>query len=365
MAIKNDVAGDEAAEFAAVLAELEAEQDGTESIEEAAPEADNVEGDPEADEESEDETEEDEGDDEPLEAEDAEALRTEIAELFSAGDIKRACEKLGLDPAIFKINNRQFAAIRKGESEARRHKQEAEAKLSEAGTKTQKAEELHRQAEHVYGPIVAGNRAYKGDAARGVPPDYTRARAAIELMFEDSFENVIANINKGSKPLDPTQVELLQLRKQMADEKAATAAQTAKQAEDAASAKELKGISAALAKTPLADVEGAAEDIQKVVRASYNPALKAYTKTVKEAYAEVKAAYAKKAAQLAKLTGTRTSAPTAAKPGKQTPTRKPLTETRTATPPRKKITEEDEFAASVAEAAKASAKASRQVRRAR
>src|SRR5688572_25858514 len=111
MAIEKDVAADIASE----LASLQAEQ-GSEP-EEAAPEADSVEGDPEADEESEEIEEEPE--DEPIVDGDAEAFKSELAELIDAGDLKAAAEKLGLDLWVFNltIGKLKGAGMREVEAE--------------------------------------------------------------------------------------------------------------------------------------------------------------------------------------------------------------------------------------------------------
>src|SRR5690606_28338874 len=161
---------DVAAEIASELASLQAEQGSAEVAEpeEAAPEADSVESDPEADEPSE-EIETEEG--APA---DAEAFRAELAELIDAGDLRAAAAKLGLDPSVFKLDNRQFKA-------ARVTAREAKAKAAEALAAQQRAEKLQADAEAVYGPIVAGGHAYKAG-------DMAKARAALELLLEDDAD---------------------------------------------------------------------------------------------------------------------------------------------------------------------------------
>lgn len=342
MSTKSDADVD--AEMTAAMAELRAELGGDDSAEEAAPEADSVEGDPEADEESEEEEEEKE---EPLEDEDGEAARAEVAKLFADGDLKGACAKLGLDPAIFKLNNRQFAAARKAEQNAAAEKARAEKALAESAARAEKAESVQRAAEQLYGPVVAGNKAYRVDK------DMAKARAAIELLFEDRWENIKAQIEKGATPLSPAELRVIELEQRLEAEKkekekgdaAATAA--AQHAEDVAK------VTGKLAGTPLEGVEGAAEDIVKVLRASYNPALKKNTLTLKEAYGQVKAAYAKKAAQLAKLTGKpETVEEDAPPPARRGVTRKPIAGDRKNPPPAKVLTEEERIDAEMAQARK-------------
>jgi hypothetical protein len=335
----------EAEAFSALVAELEADQ-GSPAPEEAAPEADSVEGDPEADEESEELNEEESTEAAP----DVDGFKAELAAAVEAGDLKAVAERLGLDPSVFKLNNKQFAAVRKGSAEAKRLKAEAEASAAKAAGQLTQAQQLQAKAEEVYGPIVAGAQAYKqGDA--------TRVRAALELQFGDTLENIIAMTSRAAKGLDPAQAEVLRLRQELAAEKAAKTAEATKQAEAEATAKEVSSIEGRLKGTPLEGVEGAAADIYKAVKASYNPALGRYTKTLREAYAEVKGVYAKKAAQLARLSGAKPAAPAA--PGRQPLAPKP------ASSPRKtaKLTEEEEFAATLREAARASQAEQRRMRR--
>lgn len=352
MSIENDVA----AELASELASLQAEQ-GSEP-EEAAPGADSVEGDPEVGEAPEGEEEEaDELEEEP-EAVADEAGIDEIRELIDAGDLRAAAEKLGLAPSIFKLNNRQFKAARTAAREAKTLKAEAETKLTSASDAVTKAETLNAKAEEIYGPVVAGKFHYKGDPSRGIPPDPMKARAAMELLFEDSFENIFTNLQKAAKGIDPAQFEVLKLRKELADEKARKETETAAATAAQADATELAGIAAKLKGTPLETLSSeAAADIQKVMRASYNKGLGRYTKTLKEAYAEVKTDYAAKAAKLAAVTGKRPGA----KP-KVEDTRKPLTPPRN--PPKAgKLTEEQEFQAELKAAKAATQAAERKARR--
>jgi hypothetical protein len=201
-------------------------------------------------------------------------------DLLLAGNINGFAKKLGIDPKLLKVDPRQFAAMRRGLADAARLEREGKAKV-EKGT------QLHQQAEQVYGPIVAGFKAYK----QGNP---LNLRAAIELMCEDSFENVIASVGKAAKGLDPTQVEVIKLRKEMADRDAAQAAEKAKQTEAQHTAAEVSKLSSKLAGTPLAKIDGAAEEIYALVRNSYDGS--GYTLTVKEAYAQVKSKHAKIAA---------------------------------------------------------------------
>lgn len=294
MSTKSDA--DISAEIDAGMAELRAELGGDDSApEEAAPEAESVEGDPEADEESEDE--ESEETEEALEDESGETARAEVAKLFADGDLKGACDKLGLDPSIFKLNNRQFAAARKAESEAKRRDAESRARDEQASSKLQQAEALNKGAEETYGPIAAGSLAYRRDR------DTTKARAAIELMFGAPWEQIKTELDKGVKPLSPAELRVIELERKLEAEKANKTQTDAAAAAAAQHTADVAKVESKLAGTPLEGVEGAAEDIVKVIRASYNPALKKHTLTLKEAYQQVKAANVKKAAQLAKLSG--------------------------------------------------------------
>lgn len=294
MAVKIDEAA-EAAEFTALLAELEAPQADDESDSDGAAQEGDSSADPDeddadtdtssdleldGDDEDEPAEKDEDSDDEDLEDEDGEQLTADEAAakaMFEAGDIKGACKRLGIDPKIFKINARQFTAMRKGLADA--------AKLSKEGTTAKTtAEKLKADAEQVYGPIVAGFQAYKGG-------DPMKLRAAIELMCEDSFENIVATVARAAKGLDPAQLEVIKLRKELADREAAQKAEQTK-AEAATQAKaEVARISTALAKTPLAAIDGAAEEIYKLVADSYDGT--GYGLTVKQAYAQVKAKHEK------------------------------------------------------------------------
>lgn len=334
------------AEMAAAMSELHAElgdsdEDASES---AAPEADSVKGDPEADEKSEDEESEEELED-PEQDAGSEEARAEVAKLFSDGDLKGACAKLGLDPSIFKLNNRQFAAARKAETSARADKAAADQALASATQRAEQAERLKSGAEQAYGPIAAGFRAYKVDK------DMTKAKAAIELMFEDTFENVKSAIEKGARPMSAEALQLAELKQQMANDRAAAAAAKTTETAAAERATFVVKIGTALSKTPLADVDGASEAVAKAIEASWNPALKKHTLTLKEAYTQVKAGYAKQAAALAKLSAPKAKiADEPEKPAKRgAPARKPLAGVRQAAKP---LTQEETMAAEMAAARK-------------
>jgi hypothetical protein len=341
MAIEKDAGSD--ADFAAVLAELEADQgsDGDVETEEATPGAD-VDSDPAADDESEDESEEienEESEDDELEDEspaasaDVETFKDELAELLDGGDLKGLAEKLGKDPAIFKLNNKQFKAARVAERNARKAKAEADTALATAAEKETNATKLQSGAEETYGPIVAGfNEYHKGN--------HMAARAAIELMFEDKFENIVANMARAAKGLDPGQVEVLKLRKELAErDRKVAEQQTAAQAQ-AEEATQVSAIAGKLKTTPLAGIaDEAAGQIWALIKASKHPTLNKYTKTLKEAYQEVKD---KELARVAKLGGKiEKKGKTPAPADKRLPLDKtPLAGKR---PVPKKLTEEQEF----------------------
>lgn len=348
MAIEKDVA----TEIASELASLQAEQGPGEELEseEAAPEADSVEGDPEADEESEEIEETEDEADESLEDEPADtgdASVDEIRDLIDSGDLKAAAEKLGLDPSIFKLNNRQFKASRTAVKEAKAAQKAAEERAATAALAQKQAEELNTAAEETYGPVVAGRFFYKGDPAKGVAPDPLKARAALELLFDDKYENIVANLAQAAKGLSPEQLQIYQLRKELADKEAAKTKEAETKTATEQTATEISAIAAKLKGTQLEDLaDEAAKEIHAIVAASYNKALKKHTKTVKEAYKEVKAAYAAKAAKLAKLGGK-----PPAKPAKA-PERKQLDRKIAPRVPAKKLTEDQEFAAELALAKK-------------
>jgi hypothetical protein len=354
MAIEKDVAADIASE----LASLQAEQGTEVDSEEAAPEADSVESDPGADDESEEleETDEDEDGLEDLgaaDAGDAEAFKSEIAELIDSGDLKAAAEKLGLDPSVFKLNNRQFKAARVAAKEAREAKTAADTAAASALAAQTKAEQLNATAEEIYGPVVAGKHHYKNG-------NVLEARAALELLFDDTYENIVQNMAKGAKAMDPAKLEVEKLRRELAAEKATKAQEQATQTAAQQKATEIAGITAKLKGTPLEDLsDEAAADIHTLISKSYNAALGKHTVTLKEAYGQVKKAYAEKAAKLAKLTGK--PAVVAPKGGKA---REPLEKTKLAPRvPAKKLSEQDEFAAELAAAKKDTAAAARRDQR--
>lgn len=358
MAVKIDDAA-EAAEFAALVAELEAPQgDEDDSDTEGAAQEGDSSADPDEDDEDsatdlEDEDDSADEEDEDLE-DDTDTLTADEAaakKLFEAGDIKAACKRLGVDPKIFKINARQFTAMRKGLADATKLQREG------ASAKTQ-AEQLRTGAEQVYGPIVAGFQAYKN----GNP---LNLRAAIELMCEDSFENVVATVARAAKGLDPTQVEIIKLRKELADREAATKEQATKAQTEAQAKTEVARITKSLAKTPLAQIEGAADEIYKLVAESYDGT--GYGVTVKQAYATVKAKHEK----VAKAFGGKLPAPKVkgkeVKPGKTerrelAPVRK---DSKPLTRAEKEAAEKAEFDQVLKEAKEAVRKGERQSRRTR
>jgi hypothetical protein len=341
MSIQNDVA----AEIASELASLQAEESAPTDAEEAAPDGDNVETNPDADEESE-EIEETE----PVaDSGDIDSFKDELATLIDAGDLKAAAEKLGLDPSVFKLNNRQFKAARHTANEAKAAEAAAKTKAAEALAAQTKAEQLNARAEEIYGPAVAGKHHYKNG-------DVLKARAALELLFDDTYENIVTSMARGAKGLDPAQVEVLKLRRELEAERTAKAAETAKVTAEQQQASEVAGIAAKLKGTPLEDLgDEAAQAIHATISASFNKALGKHTVTLKEAYAKVKADYAAKAAKLAKLTGK--AAPRTPAPAER---RTPLKLTPAPAKPR---TVADEFAAELAAAKKDTAAAARRDQR--
>lgn len=293
----------EAAEFAALLDELggEADTSAAEAVQEAdtPDESDDVSAGEGGDLEGEKEGEAGESTEES--AGDLEAVQTEAGKLIEAGDLEGAAKKLGIDPKLFKLDKRQFAAMRRGLADAK--KKETEAVRAKTA-----ADKLRADAENAYGPIAAGFNAHKsGDGAR--------LRAAIELMCEDSIENILATVQKANKPVDPATAEVLRLRRELAErDQKQTQAQAA--AADALKAKaEVGAIEKRLADTPLAKVPGAAKEIYDRVKASFDGV--GYALTVREAYAQVKAEKAKIAEAL-------TGKPALRKP----PPKKPLTPVR-------------------------------------
>jgi hypothetical protein len=357
MTIEKDAA--EAAEFADVLAELEADEGDTVS-EEATPEADSVEGDPEADEESEDEESEDEDSEEledPAATADVEIFRDELAELLDGGDLKALATKLGKDPSIFKLNNRQFKAARVAERNANRLKAEADQALQAGNAAKTQGEQLEANARRIYGPAAAGFQAYQAGDPSGV-------RAAVEAMTGDTFENVVAAVARAAKGMDPGQVEVIKLRRELAAEKARQTAEQASQAAKAEETSQVTQIASKLASTPLAALaDEAAADIFKVLQASKHPTLGKYTKTLKEAYAEVKAVYAAKAAKLATVAAGKKGAKVVPPKDK----RAPLARTPIVTRPAggKKMTPEEEFKAELKAAERDTQTQERKRRRAR
>lgn len=350
----NDAATE--AEFTALLAELQAEQPADTDGEEAEPEAD-VNSNPAADDESE-ETEALE--DATADAEQPEAAPDatldEIAAMLQAGDLKGAALKLKLDPAIFKLNSKQFTAMRKGLADAGAARKAAEQLSTAAAADKAKWEGIQKQAEEIYGPIVAGAKAYKNG-------EHLQAKAAIELIFGDSFEHVVAGIARAAKGLDPAQVEVIKLRRELAEKDAKAAAERAQaeaahteRAQDAQILGKLKG-------TPLEGLDDAASEIGKVVRASLDPRTGQYSKTVREAYAEVKAAYQAKAARLSKLTSKPAEKPTAPARAPLAPVRKVAA--KPATKEDKQARAEAEFAAELEAAKRETAAQERRTRRAR
>ncbi len=271
----------EAAEFAALVAELQSPEGDDVSEEDAVETSDEEETDEEIEAPT-DDLEGEEPEEEDLEEEEdsdelTPAEKTAKA-LFDAGDLKGFCKRLGIDPKDLKINARQFTAMRKGLADA--------TKLHREGTAAKTfGEQLNAKAEETYGPIVAGFQAYKG----GNP---LNLKAAIELMCEDSFENVVATVARAAKGLDPAQLEVIKLRKELADkakkDQETASAATVAQQETA----ELGKLSTLLKTTPLAKVDTAAKEIRDLVLASHKPGV-GYGLTTKQAYAQVKAKYAK------------------------------------------------------------------------
>jgi hypothetical protein len=340
--MSKEAAAAEAAEFAALLDELGGEADPTSA--EAGQDADTSDESEDAPaEETDGEAEEPSAEEKP---EPLETVETEAGKLIEAGDLEAAAKKLGIDPKLFKLDKRQFAAMRKGLTDAKR--KEAEAVKAKTA-----ADKLRADAESAYGPIAAGFNAHKsGDGAR--------LRAAIELMCEDTIDNVLATIQKANKPVDPATAEVLRLRREIAERDAKNSQAQQAAAAEAKAATEVKAIEKRLSDTPLAKVPGAAKEIYDRVKASFDGV--GYAVTVREAYAQVKAEKAKIAEALG------------AKPAKPAPpARKPLAPVRkdysqlspAAAKAAKAAAERAEFEATLREAEEAVKAEVRRTRRAR
>lgn len=341
----------EAAEFAALVAELSAEEvTGDEPGDEEAAQDDVGSAEPgeqdEEEQEAEDKDEPDEETDEPEEDEEAD-LETELStaeieagKLFKAGNIKEACKRLGVDPKIFKIEPREFRAMRKGLGEA-------EAKVRQAATYERQGKQLHEAAEQTYGPIVAGFQGHHG----GRPLD---VKAAIELMCEDTFENVVSGIARAAKGLSPAEAELLRYKQERSQEKAAENTRKAQEAAQAQEAQEVTTLTGRLKGTPLERVDGAAAEIRALVVKSFDGV--GYGKTVKEAYKEVKDKYARIAESVTgkKLPATKgKDAPVGKKRSELAPLRRAVPQTPAEKKAAQKAAEAEEFRASVREASAA------------
>jgi len=276
----------EAAEFSALVAELSAEEvtgEDESGDEEAAQdvtsdEPGEDEQEPEGDEPDEENEPDEDEEDEPEEDLEKELSQAEIEakKLFEAGDLKAACKRLGVDPKIFKVRPREFTAMRKG-------LRDADVKLRTAATYERQGKQLHEQAEQTYGPIVAGFQGHQ----TGRPLD---VKAAIELMCEDSFENVINGIVRAAKGLSPAEAELLRIKQERAEEKKAEGQRRLQEQAQAQEAQEVTALTGRLKGTPLERVPDAAKEIRALVVKSFDGV--GYGKTVQEAYREVKAKYA-------------------------------------------------------------------------
>lgn len=286
----------DAADFAAVLAELHAEEsadnDGDAGTQDDAGNDDLGEGD-EPTEAEKDEPEEP-VEEEPEPSPDAEAVKADLRALLRAGKLKDLAQALGEDPKIFKVNPREFAAMRKGLTDAAAALAAAEAAKTEGLAAKTAGEQLTTAAQATYGAIVAGAKA--ADAG-----DWSGAQAAVELMFKRPFQEIVASIARAAKGLDPGQVEVIKLRRELAERDAATARAAAAATETQTTAAQVASVATRLVGTPLEKVKDAAADIVKIVHASKDPTTGQYLKTVKQAYTEVKAAAAARAAELAHL----------------------------------------------------------------
>lgn len=318
----------EAADFSALIAEMEAEDNG----------AANGEAPGNAAEEPEEPAEEIEAEEPPAASADVEELRANVSALLEAGDLKAAAKALGVDPKIFNLNNRQFAANRKAAGDAARKATEAATTLATAEARAKAAENLQAAAEREYGVIAAGSKAYREGDLSGV-------RAAIEIMCKDTLENVTGKLARAAKGLDPGQIEVAKLRREIAERDAREKAAKDAAENSTAEAAQVSQISDKLKGSPLEGVDGAAQEIFALVRKSLHPTLGKYTKSLKDAYTEVLAAKRAQAAQLAKL---------AAPGGKPVADpRKPLPKTPLPkTPIGKKLSAEEEFKRELALAAR-------------
>lgn len=268
-----------------------------------------------------------------------EPAQANVAKLLEDGDLDAAAKALGVDPSVFKLDKRGFAAMRKGVKDAR-------AKESEAIKAKQEAEKLQQEAEKTYRPIV-------DSYAAGRAGDGTRLRRALEMSAEMGWEQIKALCDKAGQPPDAATAEVLRLRRELAerDQKATKADAETKAAAQAKA--DIAAIGAKLAATPLAKVPGAAQKIYDRVKASHDGT--GYTLSVRDAYAEVKA----EAMALAAAFG----APAAPQPAKKR--LEPVRKAKPATRIERRKAEEDEFTAVLREAEAAIKAQERAGRRAR
>jgi hypothetical protein len=327
MAVDTEAA---AADFAAVLAEVVGETpDAPEVAEEVADQGTDVSDTDEAAEET------DSAAPEPEALTESELA---AAKLIEAGDLDGALKRLGVDPKLVKVDRRQFFAMRQGLKKAAEKEQQGERAKGEAV-------KLRSEAEKLYGPIAAGFQAMRaGDGAK--------LRAAIELLAEDSWDNIAATVQRGNRPLDPATAEVMRLRAELAERDAKANQEQAKGRAAVAEKAQLAKLDQQLAKTPLAAVPGASRRIYDMVRASYDGV--GYAVSVKQAYAAVKA----EAEAVAKAFGAKTP---------PAPRGKPLPERRPVTPETRRLSqaEKDEaaFKRTIAEADQAAKANERRVRR--
>jgi len=303
-------------------------------------------------------------DDEPAEDDGADGEVPDLSavgQLFVDGDLAAACKALGIDPKVLNVSEPKFKAMRQGLKEARETKAAGETALAEAAGQKTKNDAILKDAKAKYGPLVD----LKNALGLG---DYGAAKELLESLAPKgvTFQQIAEGIVQAARGVSPGEMaarrELKRIKEEREAEQTALAAkETEKQTEaqkTALAEKNLKGAETRLKGTQFDGVDGAAAKLVEIVAANWDYDRKG-PKLTPDGYLKLlgEDPVIKQLVELKVLKKGKT-VPTARKGSKDRLNREqPATETRDnkgqfVKRVGPKVTKEDEFKASIAEAAR-------------
>jgi hypothetical protein len=200
-----------------------------------------------------------------------------VGKQILGGDLAGACKKLGIDPKIFKLNEPKFKAMREGLKEARTKETAAAAKAKEAETNLAQAQAVIAEGKKQYGHLIDLKHAIAlGDF--GVVKELLEELAPKGTTYQQIAEGIVLAAKGASPGEAAAKREAKRLREELAAREAAAEADKQKQAEEAASkalaAKNLAGAATRLKGTQFDGIDEAPAALVRIVSENWDYARK-------------------------------------------------------------------------------------------